>query len=222
VNPNQHTREWWLARRGHITGSRMARVVKGTWRGWSSLMDELQAELASDEPPPDQWNGGPPPAAIRWGHHWEQPAIENFCLDFSEEVAMPPFVESLKVPYIGASSDFIVIEGFDLKLNGEVKCPLVLARHSRVMMNGQVPEEHWPQIDCQMFVHDLPATVFLSYNPDMPDPESRLVRLMLERNEKREQYMLERCHEFYEIFRKGERPGPAKRMRTAGFPAFDI
>jgi hypothetical protein len=221
MNPHQHTREWWLARRGHITSSRMYRVVRGTWRGWTSLMNELQTEVESDEPPPDQWNGGPPPAAIRWGHHWETPAIENFCLDHDVEVVRPPFAESLKIPYIGASSDFIAIEGFDFRANGEVKCPVVLSRHSRVMMYGQVPDEHIPQIDCQMFVHDLDVTHFLSFNPEMPDPASRLVRIDVPRDRRREQYMLERCHEFMEIFRRGERPGP-KKTTSPGFPTVNF
>jgi hypothetical protein len=226
VNPNQHNREWWLARRGHLTGSRMARVLRGTWKGWSSLMDELQAELESDAPPADQWNGGPPPEAIRWGHHWETPAIENYCLDYGmdyqHEIVRPPFVESMKTPYIGASSDFLLIEGFEFTLNGEAKCPLLLERHSRVVMNRQVPEEHLPQLDCQMYVHDLPATVFLSYNPLCPDPLSRLARMVVERSPKREQFMLETCDRFYEIFRKGERPGPSDRPRTKGFPSLNF
>jgi hypothetical protein len=228
MNPNQHTTEWWLARRGHITSSRMYRIVHGGWRAWTTLMNELQAELASDQPPPDQWNGGPPPAAIRWGHHWETPAINNLCLDYTIDVVRPPFVTSKRTPYIGASSDFIVIEGsveeldFTLRANGEVKCPVVLDRHSRVIMNGQVPEEHLPQIDCQMYVHELDVTYFLSFNPHMPDPQSRLGRIIVERDPKREREMLEKCHEFHEIFQRGERPGPRNTTRTTGFPRFDI
>lgn len=228
MNPNQHTREWWLARRGHITSSRMYRVIHGTWKGWTTLMNELQKELDSEDPPPDQWNGGPPPAAIRWGHTWETPAIDNLCLDYDLDVLRPPFVRSKETPYIGASSDFLVVEGdletFDyvITANGEVKCPVVLDRHSRVMMNGIVPAEHLPQIDCQMYVHDLPVTYFLSFNPTMPDPPSRLCKLIVYRNHAREQEMLNKCGEFYEIFQKGQRPGPNKTTRSTGFPKFNI
>ena len=222
MNPNQHNREWWLARRGHITSSRMHRVVHGTWRGWSSLMDELQKELESEEPPPDQWNGGPPPAAIRWGHHWETPAVDNYCFDYDVEAVRPPFVESRKTPYIGASSDFIVVYDFQFQANGEVKCPVKLERHTTVMMNNFVPAEHIPQIDCQMYVHNLPVTHFLSFNPDMPDPQSRLIKIEVPRNPTREREMLERCHEFYEMFKRGGRPGPSRVPKSTGFPKFNL
>lgn len=222
MNPNQHTKNWWLARRGHITGSRMRRVVRGTWRGWTTLMNELQAELESDDPPPDQWNGGPAPAAIRWGHQWETPAIDNFTLDYGMEAARPPFIASKKLPYIGASSDFLVLDGFDFVANGEVKCPFSIDRHSIVLMSGKVPDEHLPQIDCQMFTHDLEVTYFVSFNPDMPDPQSRLAVVEVPWDRDREDYMLERCAKFYEIFQRGERPGPNNTARSINFPTFNI
>lgn len=181
-------------------------------------MDELQRELESDEPPPDQWNGGPPPRAIRWGHAWEDTALENLALDLGLDLARPPFVESPTVPYIGASSDALVLDGFDFAVNVEVKCPISEPRHTRVVMNRQIPDEHFAQMTCQMFVHDLPFTYFVSFHPYLPDVRSRLAVLKYERDPKLEQEMLNKCADFYEIFKRGDRPKKKQVTGATGFP----
>lgn len=217
-NPNQYDLAWWKARRGHITSSRMSRVVKGTWRGWSTLMDELEEELKTDVTP-DQWNGRPPPSAIRWGHRYEDLAIDNAVLDRGWMVARPPFVEHPEVPYVGASSDLLVCDPHDFSFiaNGEVKCPVVIDRHSRVMMNKQVPDEHLPQIMCQLWVHNLPMSYFISFHPEMPDPQSRIVVLEVDRSEKLIDEMANKCSDFMEIFKRGDRPSASQVTKSSGF-----
>lgn len=217
-NPNQYGFEWWQARRGHLTSSRMSRVVKGTWRGWKTLMDEMEAELNTDVTP-DQWKGMPPPRAIRWGHRWEDLAIDNAVIDYGWMVARPTFVEHPTVPYVGASSDFLVCDPgtFSFVANGEIKCPVVIDRHSCVVMNRQVPTEHLPQIMCQLWVHDLPLSYFLSFHPEMPDPASRLVVLEVPRSDKLIEEMSNKCADFMEIFKRGDRPTAVQVSKKTGF-----
>src|SRR5690606_14754081 len=124
------------------------------------------------------------------------------------EIVRPPFVEHPTIPYIGCSSDALVVDGFDFLENVECKCPVNEHRHTRVVMNKQIPDEHFPQMVCQMAVHNLPVTRFISYSPMMPDIESQLCVLPFERNAKLEQEMLNKCADFYEIFRRGDRPKP--------------
>lgn len=184
-------------------------------------MDELQDELLREEPT-DQWGGGPAPKAIRWGHHWEETALESAALDLGWDLVRPPFVIHPTLDYIGASSDAIVSKGFDFIQNVEVKCPITVQRHTKVVMNRQIPEEHFPQITCQLAVHDLPLSHFVSYHPEMPDDKSQVCVLPFERNLKLEREMLEKSHEFMQIFRRGDRPTARQVPKGTGFPSLDF
>lgn len=210
-----------MARRGKLTSSRMYRVVRGTWRGWTTLMDELQDELIREEFT-DQWKGGPAPRAIRWGHHWEDTALESAGLDYGWELARPPFVVHPTLDYIGASSDALILDGFEFIRNVEVKCPITLPRHTKVVMNRQIPSEHYPQMTCQLAVHDLPMSYFVSYHPEMPDPRSQVCVLEYFRDLKLESEALEKCHEFMEIFRRGDRPTARQVPKGTGFPSLEF
>ena len=217
-NYHQGTPEWLEARRGKLTSSRMQTVVYGTYRAWNTLMGVLQAELEADGPPPDQWAGRMAPRSIRWGHHYEEAALENAALDRNWDIVRPPFVQHPTIDYIGASSDALIVRNFEIVANAEVKCPTNKDRHTIVRMNRQIPGEHHVQMTCQLSVHDLPISYFISYQPDMPDHWSRLCILDFHRNLKLEEEMLSKAADFMEIFRRGDRAEPRQVSQATGFP----
>lgn len=201
-NPHQHSREWFLARRGKLTSSRMKTIVHGGPRGWTTLIRKLQAELASDDILEPDLEHVP---AIAHGRKYEPIARANVEVNLGLDVTLVGFVTHPIYDYIGCSSDFIVwapdpAPGRALR-NGEIKCPLSLERHLAVYQTGRMPDEHRPQVQCQMFVHDVDVTLFTSYHPDAPHWRMRAVTLEVERDEAYIEHMVKRCEQFMQAFR---------------------
>jgi len=197
----QRTREWWLARRGKITSSRIHRVVNGTERGWKTLVRELAEELRMDEMP--AWRGT---AAMRRGEQLEPATLANAALDFGFTAVPVGFVRHPTIPYIGASSDFLVRLPRKRKLlNGEGKAPN-LARHMAIVMNRQLPPEYFCQVQLQMEVHRCDLTYFISHNPLAPDWRQRTVKLEIPREQAYVDHMLARCAQFWRLFTFTDEP----------------
>lgn len=199
----QRTDEWWRARRGKITSSRVARVVNGSPRGWETLARELAEEMKLDRMPERYLS-----ADVERGRHLEPQVIANAALDFGFKPRPVGFVQHPKYPYIGASSDFLVRPGRGKKvINGEGKAPK-LAVHMTTVMNRRLPEIYKPQVQLQMEVHGADLTYFISYCPDAPDWRWRTVKIEVERDQRYIDYMLERCHAFWRFFTFADEPAP--------------
>lgn len=197
----QRTREWWLARRGKITSSRIHRVMNGTKQGWETLARELAHERTLDEMP--EWRGT---KAMQRGEQLEPSTLANAALDYGFTPVPVGYVEHPKYPYLGASSDFLVRLPRKRKLiNGEGKCPN-LRDHMAIVMNRQLPKKWFCQVQLQMEVHGLDLTYFISHNPDAPDWSQRTIKLDVHRNEAYIAAMLARCAEFMRFFTFTDEP----------------
>jgi putative phage-type endonuclease len=71
----------------------------------------------------------------------------------------------------GASPDGICSDGYGL----EIKCPERSAHLRYIQSEGIPPEYRW-QVIGQMWICELPAVHFVSWNPDFPEPLQLLVR----------------------------------------------
>lgn len=193
-NPHQHTREWFLARRGKLTSSRMKTIVHGGPRAWTTLIKKLQAEMASDhilEPDLDHV------PAIAHGRAYEPIARANIELNLGIDAHLVGFVTHPVYDYIGCSSDYVERDAAGrVSRNGEIKCPLNLPRHLAVYQSGRMPDEHRPQVQCQMFVHDVSSTLFTSYHPEAPHWKQRAVTIEVPRDEAYIEHMVQRCEQF--------------------------
>lgn len=190
-------------------------VVRGGFKAWNTLMDQLQAELESDTPPATQgWKG----KAVQRGIELEDIALRQAALDRSWDLIQPPCVVHPKISYIAASSDALVVQDFEPIANVECKNPSNEHRHTIVRMNATVPAEHHVQICCQLAVHDLPLSYFVSYFPEAPDHWSRLCILEFERDHALESEMLEKADKFMAIFLRGDRAQPRQVSKASGFP----
>jgi putative phage-type endonuclease len=205
-NPHQHTRDWWLARRGKLTSSRMKTVVHGLGRGWLTLMNHMRDELASEDPIEKDLSFV---EAIAHGYHYEPRARAAAELLLDEEFELVGFELHSRYQYIGCSSDALREKR---RRNVEIKCPLSKARHMQVYQTQTMPDEHMAQVQAQMFVWDVEFTDFISYHPDMPHWKMQTVILEVPRNEFYIQTMLERSAQFMDQF-SGTRP-PAVRGRS--------
>ena len=194
----QRTDEWWLARRGKLTSSKVHRVLTGTpKRGWKTLAAELAAELRQDTMPDDVRA-----YAMARGEDMEPTTLANAALDCGFRPILVGFKQHPTIPYIGASSDFLVRIGRSRTkfINGEAKSPLSLNRHLRIVMNRQLPSEYKPQVQLQMEVHGADLTYFITHHPDAPDWRMRTVKIEVERDQGYIDYMLARSAAFMKFY----------------------
>lgn len=199
-NPHQHTREWWLARRGKLTSSRMKTVIHGGARGWLTLMNHMRDELASEEPIEKDLSFV---EAIAHGYQYEPAARAAAELLLDEEFELVGFEQHPRVSYIGCSSDALREKR---RCNVEIKCPFNKMRHLQVYQTQTMPDEHMPQVQAQMFVWEVEKTLFISYHPDMPHWKMNTVIIEVPRNEVYIQSMLARAERFMDEFNGVRRP----------------
>lgn len=194
----QRTDAWWLERRGKITGSKVRRVLTGTpERGWKSLAADLTEEMRHETMPE-----GLSTYAMDRGELIEPQTLANAALDYGFKVIPVGFKQHPTIEYLGCSSDFLVRIGRSKKrvINGEAKSPLVLARHMRVVMNRQLPEEYKPQVQLEMECHGADVTYFISHHPDAPHWRQRTVKIEVPREQSYIDYMLRQCKNFWRFY----------------------
>lgn len=204
-NPFQHTKEWHLARRGKLTSSRMKTIVHGGPRAWTTLIKKLQAEMASDDILEPDLDFVP---AIAHGRKYEPVARVNVELDLGTDFELVGFVTHPTYDYIGCSSDALAP---DRSFNWECKCPYNVDRHRAVYQTRRMPDEHRPQVQCQMFVHNIDRTLFTSFHPGEPHWRMRTVNVEVLLDEAYCEHMVKRCEQFMAALR-GEAPVVTKSI----------
>jgi predicted phage-related endonuclease len=203
ANPHQHTDAWWRARRGKITGSRMHVIMNGGARAWQTLADRLRLEALTDEVPEPDIEHVP---AIAHGRKYEPIARTNAELVLGYDFELPGFRQHPQYEFIGCSADFCAVP-----LPGEIKAPLVLERHMEVYRTQRMPEEHIPQVQCEIAVYNAPAALFVSYHPDAAHWKMRTVIVKVDRDEDYIERMLARCNEFMRALHEHRSPSAPAR-----------
>lgn len=193
-NPHQHNRSWHLARRGKITGSRMHIIMQGGARAWQTLADRLRLEAVADDIPEPDIEYVP---AIAHGRKYEPVARANAELELGFDFQLVGFKQHPEYDFIGCSADACAIP-----LPVEIKAPLVLEKHMEVYRTRRMPEEHTPQVQCEIAVYNAPAGLFVSYHPDAPHWRMRTVIVRVDRDDAYIERMVARCGEFMRAIRE--------------------
>lgn len=168
----QGTREWFDARNGRVTASRVKDVMNwlkptkaeleaGIRREGAKRIDyktELIAEMLVGQAQEHFVSD-----AMRWGIEQEALAATNYELASDEMVRSVGFVYHPSIERAGASPDRLV------GANGllEVKCPETTT-HIEWALAGIVPEEHRKQMYFQMRCCEREFCDFLSFDPRLP------------------------------------------------------
>lgn len=174
----QRTTEWFEARSGCITASRMCDVMafsvgegfykSGPRKGQPKIAKPLKARTDYIHQLAAERITGCAKAQVRanameWGRQWEPVArseYENKTGTLSEEVF---FITHRLYPFIGASADFLVAkEG-----GGEIKCPFDQEVHLQTIVAG-LPAEHIEQIQGGLWVTERKWWDFVSFHPAFP------------------------------------------------------
>jgi hypothetical protein len=75
-----------------------------------------------------------------------------------------------------------------------------------------MPDEHVPQVQCEIAVYSAPVGLFVSYHPDAPHWRMRTVIVMVERDDEYIERMYQRCEEFMRAI--AEHRSPSAPART--------
>jgi len=158
----QGSPEWFAARVGKITASRVVDVMARTKTGWGASRANYAAELIAE-----RLTGNSAPSftndAMRWGTDQEPYAREAYARRFGVDVYEIGFVDHPEVAMSGASPDGLI--GTDGLC--EIKCPNT-ATHLDTLLSGSVPGKYITQMQWQMACTGREWCDFASFDPRLP------------------------------------------------------
>lgn len=165
----QGTPEWFAARLGKVTASRVADVMAKTKTGWgadrANYMAELIAERLTGEAAASYTN-----AAMQWGTDQEPNARAAYEFRTDKTVDLIGFAPHPKIEMAGASPDGLV----DADGLVEIKCPNT-ATHIDTLLGAVVPGKYITQMQFQMACTGRKWCDFVSYDPRLPESMSIFV-----------------------------------------------
>lgn len=159
----QGSSEWFAARLGKATASRIADIIAKTKTGYSAsranYMAELLCERLTGEPAARFQND-----AMRWGSETEPQARAAYVFRFDVDVTEVGFIDHPTIAMSGASPDGLI--GADGML--EIKCPNT-ATHVETLLGGSVPGKYVTQMQWQMACAGRAWCDFASFDPRLPE-----------------------------------------------------
>ena len=157
----QRTDEWYSARIGKITASRIGGINAKPQKGnaLNNTLTELLSERLTGLPKDTKTN-----ADMQWGIDCEPLARQAYELATFQTVVETGLIDHPAIPMSGASPDGLV--GKDGLI--EIKCP-TSPKHTNTLLTGQVPSEYMPQITWQLACTGRKWCDFVSYDPRQPE-----------------------------------------------------
>lgn len=172
----QGSPEWFSARVGKVTASRVADVIARTKTGFgagrANYMAELIAERLTGETAASFSN-----AAMQWGTDQEPFARRAYEFRTDLDVVEVGFADHPKISMTGASPDGLV-GGAGLV---EIKCPNT-ATHIDTLIGQSIPSKYLTQMAWQMTCTGREWCDFVSFDPRLPE-EMRLFIRRVERDD---------------------------------------
>ena len=158
----QGTDEWFAARIGKVTASRVADIIAKTKTGYSSSRDNYMAQLICERLT-NQKADGFTNAAMQWGTETEPLARISYEVAQNVLVDEVGFVPHPKILMAGASPDGLVGDNGLL----EIKCPNT-ATHIDTLLSETVPGKYNTQMQFQMACTDRKWCDFVSFDNRLP------------------------------------------------------
>ena len=159
----QRTPEWFSARLGKATASRVADIVAKTKSGYSTSRANYMAELICERLTGMQ-GASFSSAAIQWGIDKEPEARAAYEGSIGDLVTETGFIPHPSIDMAGASPDGLV--GDDGLV--EIKCPNT-ATHIDTLLGQSVPGKYVTQMMWQMACTGRKWCDFVSFDPRMPE-----------------------------------------------------
>lgn len=159
----QGTQEWFQARIGKVTASRVSDALASpSTAAYSNYLAQIIAERLTGELQEQHVT-----SAMQWGTDHEPEARAAYQFMSGNIVEDVGFVEHLIIKQSGASPDGLV--GDDGQI--EIKCPNTNT-HIKTLINGVIDKKYRNQMTWQMACTDRKWCDFVSYDPRLPAPHN--------------------------------------------------
>ena len=169
----QRTTEWFQARLGKVTASRVADVIAKTKTGYSASRENYMAQLVVERLTNTQAESYTN-AAMQWGTDQEPFARAAYELKMGVMVDETGLVDHPTIPMAGASPDGLVGEDGLV----EIKCPNT-ATHIDTLLTQTVPAKYVTQMQFQMACTGRQWCDFVSFDPRMPQKAQIFIKRVL-------------------------------------------
>lgn len=163
----QGSPEWFAARCGKATASRIADIVAKTKTGYSTSRANYMAQLICERltgAVAESFTN----AAMQWGTEKEPEARDAYAFLRDVDVEQVGLIDHPRISLTSASPDGLV--GADGMV--EIKCPIT-ATHIETLRTGAIPGKYVTQMQWQLACAGRQWCDFVSYDPRMPE-EMRL------------------------------------------------
>ena len=174
----QRTEEWFAARLGKVTASRVADVLAKIKFGESASRKNYKMELVVQRLT-NKVGESFTNAAMEWGTEQEPFARMAYEAHTGTFVKEEGFVDHPTIEGFGCSPDGIVGEGLI-----EIKCPNT-ANHIETVLENKAPSKYIPQMQCQMACTGAKWCDFVSFDPRVPED----LQLFVVRVERDQEYI---------------------------------
>lgn len=178
LHMDQRSDDWFAARCGRVTASRVADIVARTKSGPSASRANYMAQLVCERLTGTAESSFVN-AAMQWGIDQEASARDAYCFRADVDVEEVGFVLHPRLTLSGASPDGLV--GIDGLV--EIKCPNT-ATHIDALLNGTIADKYLVQMQWQLACTDRRWCDFVSFDPRLPE-EMRLFVKRIERDHER-------------------------------------
>ena len=175
----QRSTEWFTARLGKVTASRVADVIAKTKTGYSTSRENYMAQLVCERMTGTQGESYSN-AAMQWGT--DQEPLARAAYEAIKDVLVDEvgFIVHPTINAAGASPDGLV--GDDGLI--EIKCPNT-ATHIDTLLSDKVPSKYNTQMQWQMACTGRKWCDFVSFDPRMPEG----LQIFIQRVDFDEQYV---------------------------------
>lgn len=160
---DQRSAEWFAARLGKATASRICDIVARTKTGWGASRANYAAQLVAERLTGEPTEGFSN-AAMQWGTDTEPEARQAYSFRQDVDVLEVGFIDHPSVAMSGASPDGLIGEDGLL----ELKCPQT-ATHIATLLGQSVPAKYIHQIQWQIACTGRQWCDFASYDPRLPE-----------------------------------------------------
>jgi putative phage-type endonuclease len=165
----QRSPEWFAARCGKVTASRVADIIAKTKTGYSTSRDNYLAQLVCERmtgKPAESYSN----SAMQWGTDTEPFARAAYEARMDILVTEVGFINHPRIAMAGASPDGLANEGMV-----ELKCPNT-ATHIDTLLSRTVPAKYITQMMWQMACADRPWCDFVSFDPRLPERHQLFIK----------------------------------------------
>jgi len=170
METEQRTEEWFTARLGKVTASRVADLVGKTKTGYSATRDNYMAQLVVErltQTKAESYTN----AAMQWGTDQEPFARAAYEAAQGVMVEEVGFVPHPTIEWAGASPDGLV--GDDGLV--EIKCPNT-ATMIETLLSQKVPGKYFIQMQFQLACTGRKWCDYVAFDPRMPAKAQMFVR----------------------------------------------